>query len=213
VTTTVDLSVQQGMAQAIRLGYRIELPQWRTRPGAVTLLTLTGEQVEQRADVTPEDFAAAIAELVQDLDPSGDLDRGRWGKKPHYNSPGQCRYCGIGGPDGDHARTLCRGCDMPQCLYPHGGCPLCYVGYLDGVSYGSYIDGGQRCGYKCTGEAVAKAPRVRRVCKEHLDRPTSLRAGRKVTVADDITERVAMLGQTYGVPDWQRTYWFPGGAR
>lgn len=212
MTLTLDTNVQQGMAQAIRLGYRIELPRITRRPGTVALLTLTGEQVEQRDDVGTEELAVAIAELVQDLDPSGDLDRGRWGKKPHYRDPRQCRYCGSYGPDGDHARAVCRGCDMPQCLYPHE-CRLCYVGHLDGVSYGAYIDDSKYCGYKCTNEAVAKAPRVKRVCKEHLGRPTSLRGGRKVTVADDITERVAMLGQTYGVPDWQRTYWFAGGAR
>jgi hypothetical protein len=213
VTIAIESTVQQGMAQAIRLGYRIELPQWRSRSGTISLLTLAGEQVEQRDDVTPEDFAAAITGLVQNLGPSGDLTRGRWGKKPHYSDPKQCRYCGAGGPDSDHRRTVCRACDMPQCLYPHGACPLCYVGYLDGVSYGSYLDGSKRCGYKCTGEAVAKAPRVRRVCKDHLGRPTSLIGGRKVTVAEQITSRVAMLGQTSGVPDWQRTYWFPEGAR
>lgn len=213
MNTTLDYRIQQGMAQAVRLGYRIELPRITRRLGTVSLLTLAGEQVDQRDDVGHEALAATITDLVHDLAPSGDLDRGRWGKKPHYSRPGVCRFCGCGGPDGDHARTRCRACDMPQCLYPHGGCPLCYVGYLDGVSYGSYIDGSKLCGYRCTGEAVAKAPRVQRVCKDHLGRPTSLVGGRKVTVAEQITERVAMLGQTFGVPDWQRTYWFPGGAR
>ncbi|WP_433250413.1 hypothetical protein ACQPYK_04115 [Streptosporangium sp. CA-135522] len=206
-----EASIQQSMAQAVRLGYRVERPHSPRRPGTVTLLTLTGSQIAQREDVAPRDVTATIAELVQPLDPSGDLDRGRWGRGLHDRRPGVCRFCNSGGPDGDHQRTVCRACDMPQCLYPHE-CRICYVGYLDGVSYGLYGDE-RLCGYRrCANPAVAKAPRVQRVCRDHLARVTRTWGGRTINLADDITERIALLGQTYGVPDWQRAYWFDGGA-
>jgi hypothetical protein len=178
----------------------------------VTLLTLTGEQVDQRDNVTPDMVADTIAELLQGCVSTRLLEHGRWGYKRDYSSPGVCRYCSAGGPDGDHQRTVCRACNMPSCLYPRT-CRICQVGYLDGVSYGLYGDD-RHCGYKsCGNEAVAEAPRVKRVCGDHLARVTHKRAGRTVSLADDITERVAMLGQPYGVRDWDRTYWLPGGAR
>ncbi|MEW1837505.1 hypothetical protein AB0392_06060 [Nonomuraea angiospora] len=206
----IGSSVQQVMAQAIRHGYRIDLPRFPRRPDTVVLLTLTGDQIDQRNDVSPEKVIDTIAALLQDRPASGDLDRGRWGKG--CSNQQQCRYCGCGGPDGDHQRTVCRACDMPQCLYP-SKCRICLVGYIQGVSYGLYSND-RCCGYKkCTNEAVAEAPRVKRVCRDHLPRVTRKWAGRTISIADDITERIATLGQTYGVPDWQRTSWYAEGVR
>jgi hypothetical protein len=208
---TSDSRPLEGMAQAVRLGYRIDLPRTPRRPGAVALVTLTGDHVERRDDVAPEKVADIVGELLQDRPSTGLLERGRWGWKRGYSRPEVCRYCGSGGPDGDHRRTVCRACEMPQCLYPRE-CRICYVGYINGVSYGLYGDE-RFCGYKnCTNEAVAKAPRVKKVCRDHLSRVTRRWGGRTISLADEITERVAMLGQTYDVRDWQRTYWFDGSA-
>ncbi|WP_433516457.1 hypothetical protein ACQP2T_13345 [Nonomuraea sp. CA-143628] len=211
---SVPKSVHREMARAIRLGYRIELPRSRNRKGQVALLTLQGSPIDQCDDVEPQDLASAITELLQGRAASGDLEHGRWGRKSSNSSPGACRYCSSssGGPDGDHPRTMCRGCDMPQCLYP-SKCRICLVGYLNGISYGLYGDDRQ-CGYKgCTSEAVAEAPHVKRVCRDHLDRPVRRFGGEALKLIDEITSQIALLGQTYGVLDWQRTHWFAGGAR
>ncbi|MEV0826413.1 hypothetical protein [Nonomuraea rubra] len=199
------------MAQAIRIGYRIDLPHLRSEEDAVSLFTLKGALIDQIGEVQPRDLTDAVAALLKDRPASGDLDHGRWGWKPGYGSPGVCRYCCSGGPDGDHRRTVCRACGMPQCLYPRD-CRICLAGYLDGVSYGLYGDDRQ-CGYKhCTAEAVAKAPHVKRVCGDHIGRPVRQWDGERLHLIDEITAQVALLGQTYGVLDWQRTYWFPDGA-
>lgn len=206
----VDTSIQQGMAQAIQLGYRIELPRISRRPGTVTLVSLTCDPVDQRDDIAPEKIADAIVELLQDRPATGELDHGRWGRgaSPGYDWQ-RCRYCGCAGSD--HERTVCRACDMPQCLISDK-CRVCLVGYLVGIWRGYGDDA--ICGYKsCTNEVVASAPRVKKVCREHLPRVTRRRGGRTVSLAEDIDQAVAMLGQTYGVCDWQRTYWFNGGAR
>jgi hypothetical protein len=44
----------------------------------------------------------------------------------------------------------------------------------------------------CHEQAVATAPRVRQVCAGHLNRPTQLLNGKKVTTAEHIAQRIAV---------------------
>lgn len=121
-----------------------------------------------------------------------------------------CRYCGKGGPDGDHRPTTCRACGMRVCVRP-SECPVCFVGLLDGVAY--VLGSGPVCGYaKCGKPAVAKAPRVRFVCADHLDRPKDWRAGERVPLGVIVRGR-AERTRTGGRPEptipghW---VWVPG---
>ncbi|WP_200931295.1 hypothetical protein [Frankia sp. R43] len=148
-------------------------------------------------------------------DPSDLL--GRWGDLTFIQGrlDGGCRYCGKGGPDGDHLPTACRACGMRICRYP-GECPICFVGLLDGVAY--TLGSGPVCGYaRCGKPPVAKAPRVRYVCADHLDRPTQLLVGRytrqRVTLGELVRGR-AERTRTIGRPEpsfaHSRWVWVPG---
>ncbi|MEU6719764.1 hypothetical protein ABZ897_50630 [Nonomuraea sp. NPDC046802] len=198
-------NLQLRLAAAIRLGYRLHLP---TRGHeAIQLLTLTGDPLDEQNPADFPDLAAAADALLDGRSSSGLLEEGRWGTgaRPGYSWE-RCRFCGHAGPD--HARTLCRACGMPQCL-KGDRCDICLTGYLRGVSYGLYGDDRQ-CGYKkCHEEAVTAAPRVRRVCREHLDGPTRRWGGQTIRLSEDITERVARLGQISGLRDYQIRRWFP----
>ena len=82
-----------------------------------------------------------------------------------------CKVCGAAGgcgPDGC-GTAVCKACHTPQCNsngLGHGACGICLVGILPGWS------GSDRpCGYKgCGVDAVAFAPRVKRVCAAHMER-------------------------------------------
>ena len=84
-----------------------------------------------------------------------------------------CILCGTGygGPRGQKCRvTTCLACSTPQCMVNglgRGSCGICLVGFLPGWAGMT----SQVCGYKgCGQQAVAYAPRVKRVCKGHLAR-------------------------------------------
>ncbi len=59
----------------------------------------------------------------------------------------------------------------------------------------------------CTGEAVAKAPRIGQVCAEHA-KVTKLRlaGGRTLTITDYVTERITHRDSGKGWECWQ---WAP----
>lgn len=84
-----------------------------------------------------------------------------------------CPWCGWWGGVNrgqPHEYIECLACGVPQCR-SHPECRACLVGWLPGWSRNW---GGQDalCGYKgCDNDAVAKAPRVGRVCATHLARP------------------------------------------
>jgi len=71
-----------------------------------------------------------------------------------------------------HTAAACLACGTVQCN-SRSECAACFYGWMPGWSRGRYPDqAGRQCGYKsCTKEAVAKAPRVGRVCKDDLRRP------------------------------------------
>ncbi|MEX5635766.1 hypothetical protein [Parafrankia sp. FMc2] len=148
-------------------------------------------------------------------DPNDPL--GRWGDLTfiEHRIPGGCRYCGQGGPDGDHRPTTCRACGMRVCLYP-SGCRVCFVGLLDGVAYA--LGFRPVCGYaKCGQPAVAKAPRVRYVCADHLDRPTQVLVGRytrqRVSLGEIVrgrAERTRAIGRPEPSLAHSRWVWVPG---
>lgn len=144
------------------------------------------------------------------FDPNDRL--GRWGDLGFIQRRlrGGCRYCGQGGPDGNHPPTTCRACGIRVCCYP-SECPVCFVGLLDGVAY--VLGSKPICGYaKCGQVAVAKAPRVRFVCADHLDRPKELLAGERVSLGEIVRGRADRTRAT-GQPEptfpshWA---WVPG---
>jgi hypothetical protein len=132
---------------------------------------------------------------------------GRWGvqaRRYEYMNA-QCRYCGSGctGPANGvaaHPRAECLACGTPQC--DQGSCIVCMAGYVGRPPYSVRADGGT-CGYaRCDGQAVAKAPRVGRVCLGHLTQAKS----RGQTLADDIASYVRL--RELGGLDWQKLAWF-----
>lgn len=114
---------------------------------------------------------------------------GRWGIQHTRYNWAQCRFCGRAGqaPNPDCSLATCPACGSRQCASKHE-CAVCYVGLIPGWS-GSR----QQCGYaRCDKPAVAKAPRVKFVCTDDLGRATRRWAGKTVTLADDIAERIAI---------------------
>jgi len=68
-----------------------------------------------------------------------------------------------------HNAAACLACGTVQCN-SDSECAACFYGWMPGWSRGLYPDAlARQCGYKrCTNDAIAKAQRVGRVCKEHL---------------------------------------------
>jgi hypothetical protein len=86
-----------------------------------------------------------------------------------------CLWCGWAGNVGAnqmHDAATCLACGTVQCN-SRSECSACFYGWMPGWSRSLYPDSKYRqCGYaSCTNAAVAKAPRVGRVCRDHLDRP------------------------------------------
>jgi hypothetical protein len=126
--------------------------------------------------------------------------RGRWVRGGYYggrryNWP-QCTYCGRAGTDCPAVECLL--CGSRQCHGNGSGdgcCAVCYYGYLPGWSRSSEP---KDCGYKsCDKDAIAKAPRVKRVCADHADRVKVL----KMTLTEYVAEQVAVRDSGKG---WQR---------
>jgi len=116
--------------------------------------------------------------------------RPRWVRKDQYWKVYEdgCRYCGF--PSGhnqrDHQAAQCALCGTVQC---HRGetCPVCYHGFLPGYRPGSL----GICGYKgCGRVAVARVDRVGRCCKNCASRAPVRVKGRKITLAELVTERL-----------------------
>ena len=86
-----------------------------------------------------------------------------------------CLWCGRAGSvhaDQMHSATACLACGTVQCN-SDSECAACFYGWMPGWSRGLYSRASDKqCGYThCTNAAVANAPRVGRVCKDHLSRP------------------------------------------
>jgi hypothetical protein len=116
--------------------------------------------------------------------------RPRWVRKDQYWKVYEdgCRYCGF--PSGhnqrDHQPALCALCGTVQC---HRGqtCPVCYHGFMPAYRPGSL----GICGYKgCGRVAVARVDRVARCCKNCASRAPVKVKGRKITLAELVTERL-----------------------
>jgi len=129
----------------------------------------------------------------------------RWGVQAtrYLYMNGQCRYCGehAQGPASSvtaHPLALCLACGTPQCDKQRG-CLVCMIGFVGRVPYGQST----ACGYaRCGKPAVARAPRVGRVCTHHLIQATS--RGRTLRSQIDNSVRLRELGGL----DWQKLTWF-----
>jgi hypothetical protein len=114
----------------------------------------------------------------------------RWGIRLTPYPWAQCRFCGraTDARQPDCRPGTCLACGSRQCNSRQGRCIVCLVGIMPDWS------GWRReCGYTgCHEQAVAKAPRVRWVCAEHLDRPKRWWGGKQISVADDIAHRLAI---------------------
>jgi hypothetical protein len=115
----------------------------------------------------------------------------RWGVRFTPYRWQQCRFCGratSAAREPDCRPGVCLACGSRQCNSNQGRCVVCLVGIMPDWS------GWRReCGYAgCHEQAVATAPRVRQVCADHLDRPTQLLTGKKVTTAEYIAQRIAV---------------------
>ena len=83
-----------------------------------------------------------------------------------------------------HKPTVCLACGSSQCWthgLAHGSCGVCLYGMLPAFSHSGHTI----CGYKgCDKNAVAFAPRVKQVCKDHL-----AKAGLAQKIADALARR------------------------
>lgn len=208
-----DRTVQHGMARAVCLGYIVEFMTTFRGIHHLDLLTRDYTLLERRTGIprTPADVSAVIDELLKDLAPAAGLEGGRWGFHHGEMTWQTCRYCGTASHT--HAPTVCLACASPQCRTGRE-CHICLRGLVKGMFYGHPLDATPPCGYTgCGKEAAAQAPRVKHVCRDHLSKPTRRFRGRTITLAEDITERVAMLGQRrspYCMPGYHRqTLWYP----
>jgi hypothetical protein len=130
---------------------------------------------------------------------------GRWvygGQHAPGNYPwAQCRFCGRA-QDGDCPPATCQLCGSVLCHGAGADCRVCHYGFIPGWSRGC----AQRvCGRKhCAAEAVAKAPRVGRVCAEHA-KLTKLRlvGGRTLTITEYVAERIAHRDAGKGWECWR----------
>lgn len=99
-----------------------------------------------------------------------------------------CRFCGRA-QNHDCPPATCRLCGSVVCHGAGPDCPVCHYGFIPGWSR---QPSERECGRKhCTAEAVAKAPRVRRVCTEHAKvTPLRLYGGRTLTLAEYVAQRI-----------------------
>lgn len=109
-----------------------------------------------------------------------------------------------------HPVVACLACGTEQCSGSSGKCAACFIGWLPGWSRGHVYEDGRNvateCGYKgCTTSAVADAPRVQRVCAEHLRKAKD----RGVTLAERIDGNVAVATGDAGTYNdrWRRMVW------
>lgn len=114
----------------------------------------------------------------------------------------QCRYCGRA-QNHDCKIATCDLCGSPQCFGNGSGdgtCNVCFYGYLPGWSgYSS-----RTCGYKgCNKHAIAKAPRVKDVCKDHAPRVKIRLSGRSVTLPEYVAEQIAHRDSGKGWQSWR----------
>lgn len=127
---------------------------------------------------------------------------GRWvlGEVRRY-AWAQCRFCGRA-QDHDCPAATCLLCGSTQCYGNGPDCRVCYHGFLPGWSRPT----GCQCGHRgCATAAVARAPRVHRVCLAHA-RTTKLRiGGRTVTIAERAAELVAHRDSGDGWEHWRWT--------
>lgn len=114
-----------------------------------------------------------------------ELMKGRWGIEHRTYAWQQCRYCGAAG--NDHPPAKCLACGSIQCQRD-SRCSICLYGVVSGFSLGYPRP---VCGYAhCGKEPIARAPRVRWVCTDHLSRPSLTIAGQRISLTDYIGQRV-----------------------
>lgn len=108
-------------------------------------------------------------------------------------SDSHCLLCGDNygickGEHRAHRPETCEACGTPQCWtngLAHGTCSVCGIGFL-----GCFAGSNQKCGYKgCQGKAIAEAPRIKRVCREHASRARS--TAKNLTIAQYIDRRLS----------------------
>lgn len=97
-----------------------------------------------------------------------------------------------------HPPSICKACGTPQCWtngLARGTCGVCYVGLLD-----KFSGHNKPCGYAhCGKEAVALAPRVGRVCRDHLKRAHGDRIEQYIKERDAAWERIEYDPSTFPV--------------
>lgn len=100
-----------------------------------------------------------------------------------------CRFCGRA-QNHDCPPATCALCGSVVCHGAGAQCRVCHYGFIPGWSLPSAR---RQCGRRrCTGEAVATAPRVGQVCTEHA-KLTRLRlhGGRTLTLTEYVAQRIA----------------------
>jgi hypothetical protein len=101
----------------------------------------------------------------------------------------QCRYCGRA-QSHDCPVVTCPLCSTALCFGRGHDCSVCYHGFIPGWSR---FPSERECGRKgCDRPAIAKAPRVKRVCAEHAKTTQIRLAGRTVFLSDFAAEQVAL---------------------
>ncbi len=125
---------------------------------------------------------------------------------------GSCRWCGWAGSVSSatqaHEAVACLACGTVQCKTKET-CAACVVGWLPGWSRSIYRydqagrDVGYLCGYRaCGNHAVADAPRVRRVCKDHLGRVKT-----RGTTLERVIQQAKAISLEHGGGAFQQWQW------
>lgn len=128
---------------------------------------------------------------------------GRWVKAgPILTGRGRCVFCGAANKGSACPERTCRLCGTVQCASITGECRVCRHGYL-AADPATVED--RLCGRKqCKAGAVARAPRVRRVCATHAA-VTSIQVGRNtsMTLTTYAATRIVIRDAGAGPEHWR----------
>lgn len=103
----------------------------------------------------------------------------------------QCKYCGRA-QNYDCPVVECLLCGTRQCN-SRTDCGVCHYGWIPGWSRGYGAD--KECGYAgCAEPAIAEAPRIKRVCRNHIPRVKLSRRSLTEHIAEQTAKRDAGKG-------------------
>lgn len=138
------------------------------------------------------------------------IEPSRWVMSREYYSVARgeykwsrCRFCGRA-QEHDCKLAECQLCGSRVCHGNGSKCPICLYGWIPGWSRGPGIAEASQCGYAgCTKRAVANAPRVKRVCADHVGRVKIRWAGRSISLPDYVAECIAHRDSGKGWEQWR----------